>query len=225
MKLSEEIINNFIINNYEKKLSLGVKKIVFCFIRQNIIELFGSDLEITDGVDIQKIKVGDKTDIEINYYGILFKISEENNRILFKDNNGVIKSSIDYSHPNEVKNIRLSKLDEENQIKIKDISLLSDTESFTYVEITQGRDSSSEIGYSLKPINVKKKNKEYLELSSLYETPIEEKSMIKKVASLANKGNLRSIDTSCDVTDLLDYIPEIYNILEAEAEKNVQIKR
>jgi hypothetical protein len=226
MKLTDEIIRDFVESN--STLNERTKKIVIAFINQIVEELFGSkDIKIGPELDIAKVKVGASLKTYVSFYGRIYAIQEfASDRITISDRHENVMYSISFNHPKKVSNTRMEYNTGSNVIKVQTVDIKGDKEEFSYVEYVQDEGKNIQTTYTLTPIGVKNKNKEYFELtSSLNTKKITEKSLIKRIVDSMNNGNMRVLETSYEITDLLDYIPEVFSIINEEVEKDKSLTR
>lgn len=226
MKISDEIVKSFLKTNDSIRENERALKTIRFFASQNVVAVFGKDAYGADtAIDIEKEKIGDAVNLIISSFDKKYIVSFQASTITMRSSNEEASYTIFMPEEKKVTNTKIIRGVNTTKVEVQSVGMEENRETYDLVKQTHDNENPhyTKTGYRLKPIGVKNNEEEFFELTSVYEDV--PKSLLQRIVSLTKKEHIKTIHTSYEMTDLLDYLDEIYSILEEKCMEEVSTRK
>lgn len=226
MKLSDEIVKSFLRTNNSLKENEKTLKTIKFFASQNVLTVFGKDAYGADtDIDVEKEIIGDAINLTISSFDKKYIVTFQTSTITMRSSNGQESYTIYMPDEKKVTNTKIISGEDATKVEVQSVGMEENKETYDLVKQIHNNEDTHcvKTGYRLKPIGVKNNEKEFFELTSMYDDV--PKSFLQRIVSLAKKEHIKTIRTTYEMTDLLDYLEEIYSILEEKCMEKVSVRK
>lgn len=226
MKLSDEIVKSFLRTNNSLKENEKALKTIKFFASQNVLTVFGKDAYGADtDIDVEKEIIGDAINLAISSFDKKYIVTFQTSTITMRSSNSQESYTIYMPDEKKVTNTKIISEEDATKVEVQSVGMEENKETYDLVKQIHNNEDTHYVktGYRLKPIGVKNNEEEFFELTSMYDDV--PKSFLQRIVSLAKKEHIKTIRTTYEMTDLLDYLEEIYSILEEKCMEKVSVRK